>query len=181
LSHASLRAELRAATNPIHGELERLVGDFTHLVDYQRYVRSMHGFMLTLATSLRSSGHSAWFLKHRCEHLQADLRALQLSPLPLPSPVSLPQGSEWGARYVVEGASLGARTLVKRVAALGLSPDSGASFVNAEARDTSAWPDFLTALDTVPASLRRPVIDAALTTFNLVEGCFRFHDLPEQP
>lgn len=176
MGNSPLREELRVATQSGHAALELLVGDEWRLADYARYLRSMHAFSKCLSASLALHGHAPCFLAERLQRMESDLRALDLTPLPAPPPIPISADGYWGARYVVEGASLGARVLARRLLPLGLSPERGARFVVDESLDRAHWPAFLAALEGVPPAAHPAAIGSAIATFDLAHRCFRLHD-----
>ena len=78
-----------------------------------------------------------------------------------------------GWEYVISGASVGARYLLRQVQALGYSADHGASFLAGHAGGDD-WPRFLTRLAQAELSppQRQSLCSAALAAFAAAEHAF---------
>jgi heme oxygenase len=116
-------------------------------------------------------------LELHAQRLAHDLSALQIDALepsasstgtPLQDPVV-----RMGWEYVISGASVGARYLLRQVQALGYSADHGASFLAGHAGG-DAWPRFLARLAQAELSppQRQDICNAALAAFAAAELAF---------
>ncbi|HYN77120.1 MAG TPA: biliverdin-producing heme oxygenase [Lamprocystis sp. (in: g-proteobacteria)] len=128
---------LRSATAPIHQAVERLpvmarlTSPAVGPVDYRRYLAAMAGvyggmeptLFATLAASLPSERIAALCLRPKYPALEADLAANGLMP---PVPVRTPSESRGvsspltlsaalGGLYVLEGATLGGRVILRQL------------------------------------------------------------------
>jgi len=145
----TLRRSLRDGTGELHSRLDRLVernGHFDSLEGYSRWLIAMHAFYGETALALSNLeaddivDQQAWTA--RLCRLSADLTDLSATIPPPPAETDLEIHDEvdaLGLLYVTEGASLGARLLVRRVRALGCSENYGARHLSAEARGNAAW------------------------------------------
>ena len=165
---------LRLATADAHARIDAIVGGGVHSqVDYAAYLRGMQQLVATALQ--RMPGHAD--LQLHAERLARDVSALQTEALepsafdagpPLEDPVV-----RMGWEYVISGASVGARYLLRQVQALGYSADHGASFLAGHAGG-DAWPRFLARLaqaDFSP-SQRHALCNAALAAFAAAELAF---------
>ena len=170
----TVHLRLRQATVDAHARVDAVVGGSLDSVDgYGAYLRGMHGFISASAAALpASSGHivtapGTW--------LAEDLDVLQLRPLQPAAPVRRldDRAAQLGWEYVVAGASVGARYLLRGAQALGFGAGTGASFLSGHAR-SSTWPDFLATLDR--EALPGPAVDracrAAALAFDAAERAF---------
>lgn len=130
-----LRARLRAATSRAHAGLDDdLSARLQAPGGYHAYLRGMHAFLCSLLPGVRAAAAGMdWPLPAWEQALECDLAHLRLTPLaPEPSPTSN-RAATLGALYVVEGAGLGARVLLRRANALGYGQGCGATFLHLHA------------------------------------------------
>lgn len=161
---------LRARTAAAHARLDAgLAGGFRDARDYDGYLAGMARF---LDRAIAVIGAEAWLLEAR-RALASDLG----QPVPAPSsgPAEVDGARLAGWRYVVAGATVGARVLLRRAGAL----DGGAHlprtrFLSAFS-SSDAWPRSLAVLRDAgfdpPARVR--ACDAALEAFAVAEAAFQ--------
>lgn len=137
----SLRATLRDDTAAAHDRVDALVGGgFTDAAGYRRYLRGMRRFLHASEPVLAP----AWPMAPLLAWLQADLQAPQ-ADVAATRPGATPSGDEaaWlGYAYVVGGAAVGARQLLRDARGLGFGPGEGADFLHGFAHGRM-WPDVL--------------------------------------
>lgn len=133
-----VHSALREATSDLHACLDaQLGGGFSLRGDYARYLRGMHAFLGT-ARDARPARRD-WADAHA--HLAADLDAMALTALrarPVARVDDEAAGIGWD--YVVDGASLGARMLLRDAGALGIDAAHGGAFLAHHAAAGSQWP-----------------------------------------
>ena len=96
-----------------------------------------------------------------------DLGDLGVAALPVigHEPVPDTPSGRFGALYVLEGATLGARILYQRAMALGLSAERGARHLAAQAQGVENWRGFLDLLDRVGSFDLDAAVDGAERVF----------------
>lgn len=153
LSPVSRRDRLRAATADAHAQVDALAAPAlrsTH--GYAAYLRGMHRF-LTHGEHALCNDQSAAVVRARRQWIEGDLATLGVAPMPSGTPPA-PLHSDadrLGWAYVIAGASLGAKVLLRGVAGLGVDRDRGARFLAGHA-DGDAWPTLLQRLEATPLS-----------------------------
>lgn len=181
-------AGLRAATWPAHQRLERRI-DFksrlASLASYRTHLESMWGFYAELEPRLRE----VIYPRHLADYeqrlklplLERDLRSLglddaALARLPRCS-LALPgadPAAAFGCAYVLEGATLGGRSLMPSVEArLGLNASHGAAFLASYgARVGDMWKTFSDALNRYCAGAQQQAraASAAIASFTQLEA-----------
>jgi heme oxygenase (biliverdin-IX-beta and delta-forming) len=183
----SAKAALREATWPAHQRLEKRLDvktRFGALPAYSAHLQKMWGFCAPLEQRL--AGQPLAQVLPDCEArrklplLRCDLLALGAEAediAALPCCAELPAcpdlAAALGCLYVLEGATLGGRTLLPLVQSrLGLAAHSGASFLASYGADVSAmWRSFGSALDSwcAPPLRTRRAAQAAIATFEALE------------
>jgi heme oxygenase len=161
-----LSLALRAKTREVHERLERALPltDPDLTVDaYRVVVEAFYGFYAPLEPRLAAlaTGSDGAVPRRdgKVSRLRADLRALgssemRVESLPLwacaPEEMTFARGM--GCLYVVEGATLGGRVIVRALRdRLGIGPATGAAFFEAYGDQTGAmWRSFVTHLDSFP-------------------------------
>lgn len=163
----TLRSALRAGTSALHHQLDNATGEFDSLVAYGQFVQRTHRFRAAVEGWLGADTDPAWCLDPIAALAAADLDDLGLQPLP-----SMPfadihghAGRRLGVFYVLEGSSLGARLLVRRAEALGLTNAHGARHLSHQALDHERWRQFVQVLETAPAGWRDDALAGANATF----------------
>ena len=155
-------ADLRAATWPSHQKLERRLDiktRFSSLSAYRFHLERMWGFCAMLESMVEPLVRDAlrdFDSRRKLPLLTRDLIATGSDPesvekLPrmTPMPACRDTAGGFGCLYVLEGATLGGRSLLPRVQqTLGLAPTHGAEFLASYGeRVTLMWRDFGCALD----------------------------------
>lgn len=170
-------AGLRAATWPSHQRLEKRLdvkARFSSLQTYRAHLERLWGFCaeleLRLEPLLRGAALPDFDSRRKLPMLANDLRALGAEPgmlLDLPRCRAVPQCHEpaaaLGCAYVMEGATLGGRTLLPLVRShLGLTAEHGATFLASYGEKvTSMWQTFGSALDAWCSNSQRQASAAA--------------------
>jgi heme oxygenase (biliverdin-IX-beta and delta-forming) len=173
----SLHQRLRDATASAHARLDALAsGGFAHEADYRAYLGGMHRFLATLLPALRDAASALrWRLPDWSGLLARDLAHVGAATTPTATLPPLPRASALGALYVVEGASLGARVLLRQAHALGHDADGGAAFLHAHAgnEDRRRWPRFLALLAEADGDDADAACASAVEAFGLAERSLR--------
>jgi heme oxygenase len=133
MADASIRDRLRAETRTDHDRLEnglRLADPGLTLARYREILSRFYGFWAEWEPRVADVVADEEFLapRRRLHLLRDDLRALGVAPEALPvcaPPPMRNRGEGFGALYVMEGSTLGGRVIVKRLHAIGLSPETG--------------------------------------------------------
>ena len=173
------RAILREATAERHRRVDLLLENantFGDLIAYCDHLRHMHLFHRNFNEKLITDffnvpGH--WQVGERVDWLAQDLRALGLAPLPsmdavaTRAPTFSNAGEALGALYVLIGSALGAAVLVKRLDAMGVTPDRGGMYLSALA-SSRLWPEFLAALETADLASDEDLVAGATKTFDFL-------------
>lgn len=151
-----------------------MIGPWPDRAAYGRYLAGQRQFRSGVE-ALEFCGHGlSWPMETLGEAIDADCRDLGLaSAIPDDSFADPSDTSEaLGMLYVVEGAALGARLLVGRADALGLTASFGARHLAIQARGVTRWRDFLDRLETAaPFDLDRAA-GAAMRTFAFAATAF---------
>jgi heme oxygenase len=157
LPKPSLRFHLRERTAAAHAALDEAVGAFDSLKTYRYYLYSLLAFRepteAALAQTLLPQSLADWRLRPIAAAIRADMAdlALRQPAAALPRRDLLDELRELprllGTLYVLEGASLGARLLLRRALALGLSSGFGARHLALQADDRLGWRRFLEILE----------------------------------
>jgi heme oxygenase len=179
--------ELRAATWPAHQRLEKrldIKARFGSLPLYRGHLEQMWGFCAALEPRLepwlRDAALPDCESRSKLPLLTHDLLALGVNAAALahlPRCAELPDCPDscaaLGCLYVLEGATLGGRTLLPMVQVrLGLTAQHGASFLASYGADVrSMWQRFGSALDAwcAAAEQRSRATAAAVATFGALE------------
>ena len=130
---------LRQATADAHAALERAIGPIRSLEAYRRFCRAAYAFRQPLEQAIAASGPATRLDGFEplliADALRMDLQDLDAWPAPAGwSPPISDTSSLLGALYVLEGASLGARLLIRDAAALGVAAAEGLATDAASAR-----------------------------------------------
>ncbi len=181
-------AGLRAATWPSHQRLEKRLdvkARFTNADAYRAHLERMWGFCAAIEASLRpeSFGGSLpdYETRRKLPLLMHDLLALGARPGDIASlprcqavPNAVDPAAAFGCVYVLEGATLGGRTLLPLVeSSLGVTAARGASFLASYGEHVGAmWREFGVALDAWCGAPERQVRAtlAAIGTFDALAG-----------
>jgi heme oxygenase len=172
-------AFLRNITAEAHEKLElamEAAGFFNSLPAYGSYLRRLRLFHKTFEdcfTGPRLALLQNWRIRDHAAWLDEDIAALDLSPLPgntayqLRRPQLQDHTSALGALYVMLGATLGSRLLVKQLEALHLPPGKGRTYLTSLS-GSSDWPAFLTALEEDAGICEAALGQGAVSTFESV-------------
>jgi heme oxygenase len=179
---------LRAATWPAHQRLERRI-DFksrlASVASYRSHIERMWGFYAALeprlAALIRPEHLADYALRLKLPLLERDLRSLGLPDVQLeqlPRCPLVPQcedaATAFGCAYVLEGATLGGRSLMPTVESrLGLNASHGAAFLASYgAAVGDMWRSFGAALDRCCAGAQQQARAAtgAIDTFVALEN-----------
>ncbi len=189
-------ADLRAATWPAHQRLEKRVdvkARFSSLDAYRSHLEQMWGFCAGLEMRLEvptfDGALADYGSRRKLPSLSRDLIALGAdsgSVENLPRCESVPDcgdpSAAFGCVYVLEGATLGGRSLLPVVESrLGLTAEHGASFLASYGDDVTAmWRRFGAALDAwcCVQERRARAVTAAVATFDSLDDwlCGARHD-----
>ena len=179
-SIGDLFGRLKEQTSDIHKQVEERIpifrSDFNG-AEYVRLIELFYGFWAPVENKLcriKALEDRQLDLVGRMKSslLEQDLRYLGRDPARVPLCGSLPAVDNFltgvGCLYVLEGSSLGARIISRRVSdCLGLTTGAGASFFNAYGESTSErWRGFKAFVSSKvdPVSTEN-VVDAAVDTF----------------
>jgi len=186
-SKDSLHERLRAATGPLHDELERTVNMGERLASRERYAdhlvrlwrlhvaaeQALQNVDFSPLGFTYPSPYRARLLEQDLAHLRLPAEALSRLDLPqAPALDTIPAGL--GCLYVVEGSAKGARAILPEIkAALGLDAERGATFFYGFGRETGhLWRASIAAINAIdPESIEGDeAVRAAVETFVM------FHD-----
>lgn len=176
-SARSKRAVLRAATDPVHGRLDRALSayDLADVDGYRAFLLVHAAALIACERALKAQGFGAlcsgWSEGKRTASLLADLRGLDATPPLIPPVPIVGADAMWGAAYVLEGSRMGARVLERRARAEG-NPLVVANLRFLSHRGGMRWGTFVNALeDALDANdgLER-AIEGALIAFGLFEN-----------
>lgn len=177
---------LRAATASSHRRLEKRLGvteRFGKLTGYREHLERMWGFCSALEASLHVKSFEGalpdYEARRKLPLLAGDLMALgipasRISSLPRCSEMPEPSGAAFafGCVYVLEGATLGGRTLLPLVEErLGFNADHGASYLASYGADVAAmWNSYNAAVEAwcCDADRQASALRAAVMTFDVL-------------
>jgi heme oxygenase (biliverdin-IX-beta and delta-forming) len=181
-------AGLRSATWPSHQRLEKRLdvkARFTNAGAYRAHLESMWGFCAAIEALLESESFGGslpdYETRRKLPLLTQDLLALGARPdqiASLPRCETVPNTADpaaaFGCAYVLEGATLGGRTLLPLVESrLGLTAGRGASYLASYGDHVGPmWHRFGVALDGWCAAPERQAsaARAAVCTFDALAG-----------
>ncbi|MBN9670002.1 biliverdin-producing heme oxygenase [Roseibium aggregatum] len=174
---------LKDETREVHGLLDRRISDagaFDTLEGYKLFLDMQHRVHQAVDPYYLDDDLEELIpglkQRRRLELIERDMADLDmnapasLSPLVMPSP---DPASAFGWLYVVEGSTLGAAVLLKRVKLLGLSADRGAAHLEGHPDGRGLhWRRFKSALDAAPFQREdeKRLTEAACTAFKFVRG-----------
>jgi heme oxygenase len=188
MSLTTRRFRLRASTSHAHASLDRLIGQFRSVADYERYALGLFAFRIPFEEKLAAIDWPDVFAQWRPQPighaLRADLLDLGLTPCLGADSALLPQDVEslLGALYVIEGSALGARILFRRAQAIGLSEIHGARHLALQSGAPEHWRNFLIVLEQEMAIEFESVVAASNAMFQTAERAFTgFRDVDPQP
>lgn len=166
-SEAGRRFFLRSRTARGHEALEAALGPLQTRADYARYLRAQHALRVGLEPGVAALFAASDRAPTRLAGaLAADLVDLGLVPLLAPPPPALASRQAWlGVAYVLQGASLGAQLLIRRLPALGLSPTLGGRHMALQVEGMAAWRHLLALLEAEPEAAMPAVAEGAEAAF----------------
>lgn len=178
MTETSRRFLLRERTAAAHRRVDEKIGDFDCAQSYGRYLIGLFGFRQPLELTLSRIEWPDALRGWRPTFVSPAIRA-DLASLGLPQPVAemarynhlATKSALFGCLYVLEGSTFGAKLLLKRALALGLSDSCGASHLTAQA-SSGAWTDFLPVLESTPDFDMDVATSAAIETFSAAETAF---------
>lgn len=170
------RFQLRERTAAAHAAVDAAIGGFDSIDTYKRYLASLYGFRAPLEAGLEadcSAMLGPWRPASIAGALRADMADLGV-PIPALCPVDLPVNRDGllGTLYVLEGASLGARLLLRRAEALGLTPIHGARHLALQAARSGEWRAFLDILEADDNFDIEHAASASLAAFAVAASAF---------
>jgi heme oxygenase len=182
----SAMAQLRSATSSSHQRLEKRLdvkSRFTDLRAYREHLKKMWGFCAALESRLAADSFGGalpdYDARRKLPLLTHDLVALGeseggLASLPRCAAVAreMDAAAAFGCAYVLEGATLGGRTLLPLVQSrMGFTSSHGARYLASYGDNVAAmWRDFGSALDgwCCVAERRHAAMQAAVATFDIL-------------
>jgi heme oxygenase len=187
MSKGSLHERLRAATRPLHDDLERSVNidarlrSLSHYADHLALLWRLH-VVAERALYRVDFGRFGFVYPYpyRSSLLEQDLAGLgvsadDLARLGLPrSPILQTTAEGLGCMYVVEGSAKGARAILPEVKrCLDLDRTRGAAFFFGFGKETGRlWHAFMAAIDAIEAASEEgdAVVRSAVQTFEMFHG-----------
>jgi heme oxygenase len=177
----SLRYFLREQTAASHHRVDTAVGDWESLDDYRRYLKSQFAFRHAMEAALADldapQDLQPFTRRVFAPLVRQDMIDLGDNLTPMPAPARLGIGLDnrstlLGMLYVLEGAALGARLLVRRAEALGLNAAHGARHLAAQAGDKLGWPQFVTLLEAEDRIDAEAAVEGADAAFAVAQRAF---------
>ncbi|MGO3518516.1 MAG: biliverdin-producing heme oxygenase [Acetobacter cibinongensis] len=171
MSPSPRRFCLRQGTWATHQALDSLIGPLNTQAAYKRYLLAVYTLRKSFEAAINEVTWPEHFATWRPTMLAAameqDLADLGLAAPPVqPLPLFSNASSLLGALYVTEGASLGARLLVRQAASLGMTANFGARHLTQQVAENEQWTHFLTVLDQAPEFDDTLAIETALSLFS---------------
>ncbi|TYR32727.1 biliverdin-producing heme oxygenase [Mesorhizobium microcysteis] len=147
MNDVSLRSALRAHTSHIHEQLDAATPAFADKTAYVDFLSKTLRFRAAMELVLARC--PIWEPDTLVVDLERDLVDLGVARRDANAepPHFSGLSAQLGALYVVEGASVGARVLFARAAALGMSESFGARALARQAQDRQRWKRFVSVLD----------------------------------
>lgn len=165
------RFALRNGTWATHQLLDSQIGTLNTPAAYKRYLYTVYllrsGIEETLRLTPWPEQFGTWRPSPLSPALLSDMQDLGLTPskaATFPRPLSA--SALLGALYVVEGAALGARLLIKQAAALGFNAQFGARHLAQQTASNQEWTTYLTLLETAANFNEAEAITAAQNVFS---------------
>lgn len=171
-----LRHFLRHGTAEAHRRLDTMLSafDLSTRAGYRRFLEVNAAALLPLEDALVRSGVTRlfpdWPRRARRDVLMHDLQRLGGALRPLPDLRPFDAAGVLGTLYVLEGSRLGAKVVVRTVAASSDPVVAEATAYLRHGLGERLWPDFLAILEREGAAqARAPMLDAARRAFALFE------------
>jgi heme oxygenase (biliverdin-IX-beta and delta-forming) len=153
-----LRSLLKEATADAHRDLDaRLTGlDLASLDGYRRFLEANAAALWPVEDALEAAGvadmFADWPQRARRAAMSADLARVGGELRPLPAMPGLNRNGVFGALYVLEGSRLGAKYLLRGVAAAADPVVAAATAYLSHGAGQHFWQTYLTALEQEPAT-----------------------------
>ena len=175
-----LRSRLKQATAAAHRHLDaRLSGlDLANFEGYRRFLEVNAAALWPVEDALEAAGVATifadWPRRSRRGAITADLVRVGGTLRPLAPMPSMNRNGVFGALYVLEGSRLGAKYLLRGVAASDSVVGSATDYLSHGAGQ-HFWQSFLAALEQEPATPddEAEIIDAAELTFSMFSQAAR--------
>jgi len=179
----SILSRLRTETAAAHKSLEDKVGIMECLAEVPQYrdlLVRFHGFYAPMEAQLESVGDWSTVgldltTRRKAAWIESDLAALGEAPATLPACDDLAPlptiGHAFGALYVLEGSTLGGRTITGMMNGSAIPENARRFFAGYEAETGTKWKEFGAALEKYVAESGRgdDVIAGANTVFSSME------------
>ena len=175
-------SQLRAATSQLHRELDGALGLEEGQITRQKYVEFLQGSLLALAAiEPRLAAVSAPGVASRCELLRSDLQSLGATAdvSDLSEAVHIDsQAAAFGARYVIEGSTLGGAILSRLFDKALALEGKGLRYLTLHGAGLAEhWREFLSELEqfgkVATPELRAEACETARAVFMLYIAAFR--------
>lgn len=185
MTDSAVRAALKVSTRDLHDRLDARTGPLADLSGYSRYL----GASLALRAALEPALDRAevlgltggWPLVRIVPALRRDCTDLGVFPPRTTETVDFPGMDEvFGALYVAEGSALGARLILQRALALGLTPAHGAGHLAAQSAEPGRWRRFLDRLNGIGPDINLAT-SAARRVFALALSAYEYPGAPACP
>lgn len=175
--NSSRRSALRSETAKQHADLETVVGALGSRASYVRYLRGMHAFRAPYESALSDLDWPALFGDWRptliAQSLHDDLGDVGAAPLEAVRAIAeMDRSGAFGALYVLEGSSLGARLIYRDAQKLGLTATFGARHLAQQAAGFETWRGFQALLETAEGLELPAAVLAANTAFETAKLSF---------
>lgn len=177
MTETSRRFLLKERTAEAHRRVDEKIGNFDSALSYGRYLSGLYSFRHPIEQALAKvewpDALGGWRPTCVSSAIRADLGALGLEPATsLMRHAGFETGSSLlGCLYVLEGSGFGAKILLKRALALGLTETFGASHLAMQAL-SGGWSGFVSALEEAPDLDIDNAASAAIATFAAAEAAF---------
>lgn len=174
--NSDIRWFLRAQTADAHASLDTLIGQFHDRQGYLRYLEGLFRFRAPIERAIAGlkwpEGTGVFRPSRLARAIGADLDDLGARVPAAPQVrLDLSGAGLLGVLYVLEGAALGARVLIKRAEALGFDGRFGARHL-ALAVGGASWAGFLALAGAQTDIDRDRAAAASLATFALAHDAF---------
>lgn len=177
---SSRRSCLQAQTAHIHERIHGTIGPLESFGSYTRYIQGLYAFRQPLESMLQAMPSwpetvGDWRPQFLSRHIAADMEDLGIEPEAEASEDGRMPDKDGliGILYVLEGASVGARMLIRQAMRLGLREDFGARHLAHQSGQAQSWQTFLTILEHGENLNMERAGEAAITTFEAAHQAFR--------
>lgn len=176
------RTILETQTRPAHERVEALLAldEAATLARYLAYLQAMHAVIASVEDILARDVRLREFdlePRRKCQRLERDLAFFGMPPAPGHVPLPEDRAARVGWLYVIEGATLGGRVLLRRlVPRWSLAPERGAAFLAGYGERTAQmWRTFVDALNSTAftAEEKQACVAGAMQAFSVIEQQLR--------